>query len=126
MIALFDLEPEPWVPVFNKHSPLRQNPDSKFNMTRKELEAWHREHDRCRDCGLLLASLSWSRCAGGAGDGAGPFSVCDACTELDECRPREGDPMAHVSHWGRGHAVSEHDRLESEREQRRRRYRAGL
>ena len=119
MLALFELETE-WVPVYNELSSLAQNPDGTFNMTRQQFEKWHREHDRCRDCGLLLTKVGWSRCCGGSEDG-GIFYVCDQCRHVDSCRPF-GDG-SHVSHWGEVHPVSECDQMVRGREERRAKYR---
>ena len=71
--------------------------------------------DRCRDCGTRAPSTTQ-----GSADSIGIYMLCDDCAQVDGCR--EVRPGRHVSHWGDGHPVEDHDELIEARSTRRQNY----
>lgn len=110
-----------WQPIHAARYPFEHDREGfAVSLPDQEWKAWKQAHpDRCRDCGTT-AKLN----SGGAGDGAG-FELCDDCAQLDGDRDdtRPDWDGWHVSHWGRGHLATEHDRLIAERDRRRATYR---
>lgn len=87
-MALFDLEPPAWAPIYHSRGGWENRGVTATESTPEEWKAY-RDAVRCRDCGSRRFPHTLG--CGGAG-AAGIFDVCDGCAELDGCHEWEHSP----------------------------------